>query len=85
IPLENKSIFSGSLFHYLEENKKWRNRFVFVPDNYNLNYYDSKAAHERHLHPKGTINCAGYKVLTSMEQYLDLFSSSSSSLPGERR
>ncbi|KAF3851643.1 hypothetical protein F7725_013415 [Dissostichus mawsoni] len=80
IPLENKSIFSGSLFHYLEENKKWRNRFVFVPDSYNLNYYDSKAAH-RHLHPKGTINCAGYKVLTSMEQYLDLFSSSSS-LPG---
>ncbi|XP_034064245.1 protein Niban 2b [Gymnodraco acuticeps] len=80
IPLENKSIFSGSLFHYLEENKKWRNHFVFVPDSYNLNYYDSKAAHDRHLHPKGTINCAGYKVLTSMEQYLDLFSSSS--LPG---
>ncbi|KAL3062260.1 hypothetical protein OYC64_002127 [Pagothenia borchgrevinki] len=80
IPLENKSIFSGSLFHYLEENKKWRNRFVFVPDSYNLNFYDSKAAHDRHLHPKGTINCAGYKVLTSVEQYLDLFSSSS--LPG---
>ncbi|XP_063753431.1 protein Niban 2b isoform X2 [Eleginops maclovinus] len=79
IALENQSIFSGSLFHYLEENKKWRNRFVFVPDSYNLNYYDSKAAHNRHLHPKGTINCAGYKVLTSMEQYLDLFSSS---LPG---
>lgn len=43
IPLENKSIFSGSLFQYLEENKKWRNRFLFVPDSYNINYYDSKA------------------------------------------
>lgn len=76
IPLENKSIFSGSLFQYLEENKKWRNRFLFVPDSYNINYYDSKASHDRRLHPKGTINCAGYKVLTSMEQYLDLFNNS---------
>ncbi|XP_034727778.1 protein Niban 2b [Etheostoma cragini] len=78
-PMENKSIFSGSLFQYLEENKKWRNRFLFVPDSYNINYYDSKAAHDRRLHPKGTINCAGYKALTSMEQYMDLFSNS---LPG---
>lgn len=79
IPLENKSIFSGSLFQYLEENKKWRNRFLFVPDSYNINYYDNKASHDRHLNPKGTINCAGYKVLTSIEQYLDLISNS---LPG---
>lgn len=43
VPLENKSIFSGSLFQYLEENKKWRNRFLFIPDSYNINYYDNKA------------------------------------------
>ncbi|XP_041854748.1 protein Niban 2-like [Melanotaenia boesemani] len=79
IPLENKSIFSGSLFQYLEENKKWKNRFVFVANSYIISYYDSKASHDKHLHPKGTINCAGYKVLTSMEQYLDLISES---LPG---
>uniref|UniRef100_A0A3Q2D586 Niban apoptosis regulator 2b n=1 Tax=Cyprinodon variegatus TaxID=28743 RepID=A0A3Q2D586_CYPVA len=79
IPLENKSIFSGSLFQCLEENKKWRSRFLFVPDTYNINYYDNKSAYDKHLPPKGTINCAGYKVLTSMEQYLDLISSS---LPG---
>ncbi|XP_036954812.1 protein Niban 2b isoform X3 [Acanthopagrus latus] len=79
IPLENKSIFSGSLFQYLDENKKWRNRFFFVPDSYNISYYDNKAAHDRHLHPKGTINCAGYKVLTSIEQYMDLISNC---LPG---
>lgn len=76
IPLENKSIFSGSLFQYLEENKKWKNRFFFVPDSYNINFYDNKVSHDRGLHPKGTINCAGYKVLTSMEQYLDLISNS---------
>ncbi|CAB1320129.1 unnamed protein product [Coregonus sp. 'balchen'] len=64
-PLENRSIFSGALFQFLEENKKWRNRFLF--------------SHERGLHPKGTINCAGYKVLTSMDQYLELLNNS---LPG---
>uniref|UniRef100_A0A8C7W8P4 Niban apoptosis regulator 2b n=1 Tax=Oncorhynchus mykiss TaxID=8022 RepID=A0A8C7W8P4_ONCMY len=72
-PLENRSIFSGALFQFLEENKKWRNRFLFVPDSYNINYYDNKA---RGLHPKGTINCAGYKVLTSMDQYLELLNNS---------
>uniref|UniRef100_A0A8C7QVE8 Niban apoptosis regulator 2a n=1 Tax=Oncorhynchus mykiss TaxID=8022 RepID=A0A8C7QVE8_ONCMY len=65
-PLEDRSIFSGGLFQYLEENKRWRNRFVFV-------------AHERSLRPKGTINCAGYKALTSMEEYLELINTS---LPG---
>ncbi|XP_047448178.1 protein Niban 2-like isoform X2 [Mugil cephalus] len=72
IPLENKSIFSGSLVQYMEENKKWKNRFLYVPDTYNINCYDNKASHDKRLHPKATINCAGYKVLTSMEQYLDL-------------
>ncbi|XP_072520943.1 protein Niban 2b [Salminus brasiliensis] len=79
VPLENKSIFSGTLFQYLEENKKWRNRFLFVPDSYIISYYDSKQAHDRGLQPKGIINCAGYRVLTSMEKYLELLESS---LPG---
>ncbi|KAJ3604040.1 hypothetical protein NHX12_028781 [Muraenolepis orangiensis] len=79
VPLENRCIFSGLLFQYLEENKKWRNRFLFIPDSYSINYYDSKASHDRGLQPKGTISCAGYKVLTSMEQYLELVANS---LPG---
>uniref|UniRef100_A0A671S472 Niban-like protein 1 n=1 Tax=Sinocyclocheilus anshuiensis TaxID=1608454 RepID=A0A671S472_9TELE len=79
VPLKNKSIFSGALFQYLEENKKWRNRFLFIPDSYNINYYENKQAHDRGLHPKGTINCAGYRVLTSMEEYLELLNTS---LPG---
>uniref|UniRef100_A0AAR2KA64 PH domain-containing protein n=1 Tax=Pygocentrus nattereri TaxID=42514 RepID=A0AAR2KA64_PYGNA len=80
VPLENKSIFSGSIYQYLEENKKWRNRFLFVPDTYNISYYEGKQAHDRGLQPKGTINCAGYRVLTSMEKYLELLESS---LPGD--
>ncbi|XP_067294993.1 protein Niban 2b [Pseudorasbora parva] len=79
VPLKNKSIFSGALFQYLEENKKWRNRFLFIPDSYNINCYDNKQAHDRGLHPKGVINCAGYRVLTSMEEYLELLNTS---LPG---
>ncbi|XP_051515876.1 protein Niban 2-like isoform X2 [Myxocyprinus asiaticus] len=79
VPLNNKSIFSGALFQYLEENKKWRNGFLFIPDSFNINYYENKQAHDRGLHPKGTINCAGYRVLTSMEEYLELLNTS---LPG---
>uniref|UniRef100_A0A669DBM1 Niban apoptosis regulator 2a n=1 Tax=Oreochromis niloticus TaxID=8128 RepID=A0A669DBM1_ORENI len=76
---ESRTIFSGSLFQYLEENRKWRNRFVFVPNDYTINLYESKAAHDRGLHPKVTINCAGYKALTSMEEYMELINKS---LPG---
>ncbi|XP_070845490.1 protein Niban 2a [Chaetodon trifascialis] len=78
-PLAGRSIFSGSLFQYLEENRKWRNRFVSVPNSYTISLHESKTAHERGLHPKLTINCAGYKALTSMEEYLELINSS---LPG---
>lgn len=114
IPLENKSIFSGSLFQYLEDNKKWRERFLFIPDSYNIHCYDSKAvrvtsehalscatevrvlyswhiffapslkcqSHNKHHQPKATINCAGYKVLTSIDSYLELINNS---LPGRER
>uniref|UniRef100_A0A3Q2XD09 Niban apoptosis regulator 2a n=1 Tax=Hippocampus comes TaxID=109280 RepID=A0A3Q2XD09_HIPCM len=75
-PLAGRSIFSGNLFQYLEENRKWRNRFVSVPNNYTINLYESKSAHERTLHPKVTINCAGYKALTSIEDYMELINTS---------
>ncbi|XP_059214118.1 protein Niban 2a [Centropristis striata] len=78
-PLAGRSIFSGSLFQYLEENRKWRNRFVSVPNSYTISLYESKTAHDRSLHPKATINCAGYKALTSLEEYMELINSS---LPG---
>ncbi|XP_061836727.2 protein Niban 2a [Nerophis lumbriciformis] len=78
-PLAGRTIFSGCMFQYLEENRKWRNRFVFVPNNYAINLHESKTAQERGLHPKVTINCAGYKALTSMEEYMELINSS---LPG---
>ncbi|XP_053504336.1 protein Niban 2a [Ictalurus furcatus] len=74
-PLQDKSIFSGDLFQYLDENKKWRNRFIYVANSYNISFYDSRLAYERGLHPRGIINCAGYKALTSMDQYLDLLNS----------
>lgn len=41
-----------------------------------------KQAHDRGLHPRVTVNCAGYKVLTSMEEYLELINAS---LPGRKR
>ncbi|XP_035246997.1 protein Niban 2a [Anguilla anguilla] len=77
-PLQDKNIFSGNLFQCLE-NRKWRNRYFFIPDSYNIYYYENKMAHDRGLHPKGIIKCAGYRALTSVEEYMELISNS---LPG---
>uniref|UniRef100_A0A672HIR4 Niban-like protein 1 n=1 Tax=Salarias fasciatus TaxID=181472 RepID=A0A672HIR4_SALFA len=78
-PLAGRTIFSGNLFQYLEENRKWRNRFVNVPNSYAIHLYETRTAHERGLHPKVTINCAGYKALTSLDEYMELINNS---LPG---
>ncbi|KAJ4926055.1 hypothetical protein JOQ06_008239 [Pogonophryne albipinna] len=74
--LAGRSIFSGSLFQYQEESRKWRNRFVSVPNSYIIGLYESKTSHDRGLHPKVSINCAGYKALTSMEEYMELINTS---------
>uniref|UniRef100_A0AAY4B6I3 PH domain-containing protein n=1 Tax=Denticeps clupeoides TaxID=299321 RepID=A0AAY4B6I3_9TELE len=79
VPLKNKAIFSGALFQYVEESKKWRKHFIFIPNSYGISSYESKAAYEKGQQPKGTIDCAGYRVLTSMDQYLELLGSSLSS------
>ncbi|NWW96191.1 NIBL1 protein, partial [Rhynochetos jubatus] len=79
VPLEDHVIYSGNLFQYIEENKKWRNRFCVVPHNYGLVLYENKLAYERDLPPRVLVNSAGYKILTSVDQYLELVSSS---LPG---
>ncbi|XP_076016104.1 protein Niban 2a [Genypterus blacodes] len=82
-PLAGRCIFSGNLFQYLQVNRKWRNRFVHVPHTYNISLYESKAAHQRSLHPKLTINCAGYKALDSMEEYTELMTSSLPEIKGK--
>ncbi|NXL08693.1 NIBL1 protein, partial [Mesembrinibis cayennensis] len=79
VPLEDHVIYSGNLFQYIEENKKWRNRFCVVPHNYGLVLYENKLAYERDLQPRILVNSAGYKILTSVDQYLELVNSS---LPG---
>ncbi|XP_075416874.1 protein Niban 2 [Tenrec ecaudatus] len=79
VPLDERVIFSGNLFQYQEDNKKWRNRFSLVPHNYGLVLYENKAAYERQMPPRAIINSAGYKILTSVDQYLELVGNS---LPG---
>lgn len=79
VPLEERIVFSGNLFQYQEDNKKWRNRFSLVPHNYGLVLYENKVAYERQVPPRAIVNSAGYKVLTSLDQYLELIGNS---LPG---
>lgn len=42
MPLDERIIFSGNLFQYQEDSKKWRNRFSLVPHNYGLVLYENK-------------------------------------------
>ncbi|XP_037013416.2 protein Niban 2 [Artibeus jamaicensis] len=79
VPLDERIIFSGNLFQYQEDSKKWRNRFSLVPHNYGLVLYENKVAYERQVPPRSVINSAGYKILTSVDQYLELVGNS---LPG---
>lgn len=51
-PLAGRSIFSGNLFQYLEENRKWRNRFISVPNSYTISFYESKTVRQ----PANVIN-----------------------------
>lgn len=79
VPLDERIIFSGNLFQYQEDSKKWRNRFSLVPHNYGLVLYENKVAYERQVPPRSVINSAGYKILTSVDHYLELVGNS---LPG---
>lgn len=51
VPLEDHVIYSGNLFQYIEENKKWRNRFCVVPHNYGLVLYENKLVRGNTLSP----------------------------------
>ncbi|XP_078082747.1 protein Niban 2-like [Mustelus asterias] len=82
-PLKDKVIFSGNLYQYMEINRKWKNRYFVVHDDYDVAFYDGKMAFDRGANPKGVINCAGYKVLKSMDQYLELINNSMSGIKGK--
>ncbi|XP_068104385.1 protein Niban 2 [Hyperolius riggenbachi] len=78
-PLKDRVIFSGNLFQFVEDTKKWRNRFCLVPHHYGPVLYDNNIAYERGLQPRAGINCAGYRVLTSLDQYTELLNNT---IPG---
>ncbi|XP_041429113.1 protein Niban 2-like isoform X2 [Xenopus laevis] len=75
-PLNDRVIFSGNIYQYLEDTKKWRSRYCLVPHHYGPVLYENKTSHERGLQPRAGLNCAGFKVLTSLEQYGDLMNAS---------
>ncbi|XP_073446954.1 protein Niban 2 [Dendrobates tinctorius] len=79
IPLKDRVIFSGNLFQYQDDTKKWRNRFCVVPHHYGPVLYENKIAYERGLQPRAGMNCAGYRVFTSLDQYTEMLNST---IPG---
>lgn len=57
VPLEDHVIYSGNIFQYIEENKKWRNRFCVVPHNYGLVLYENKLVRTIPLPPTSMGSC----------------------------
>ncbi|XP_069746385.1 protein Niban 2-like [Narcine bancroftii] len=82
-PLKDKIIFSGNLYQYLEINRKWKNRHFVIRDDYSVECYDGKVAFDRGSSPKEIINFAGYKVVKSMDQYLELVNNSMPGIKGK--
>uniref|UniRef100_A0A4W3HEJ2 Niban apoptosis regulator 2a n=1 Tax=Callorhinchus milii TaxID=7868 RepID=A0A4W3HEJ2_CALMI len=76
VPLKDKLIFSGNLYQYMEDSRKWKNRHFVVHDDYNILFYDRSS-------PKGVINFAGYKVLNSADHYMELLSASMPGIKGK--
>lgn len=81
VPLEDHVIYSGNLFQYIEENKKWRNRFCVVPHNYGLVLYENKLVRGITLSPvsgghsfkAGTPHrCGGMAMLPVIHDHLFL-------------
>lgn len=58
VPLDERIIFSGNLFQYQEDNKKWRNRFSLVPHNYGLVLYENKVVSPPPPPPTAPLLCS---------------------------
>ena len=67
--MDERIIFSGNLFQYQEDNKKWRNRFSLVPHNYGLVLYENKVVrpptHPASVAPLSLVPCPFSAASTS--------------------
>ncbi|XP_027756322.1 protein Niban [Empidonax traillii] len=62
-------LYEAELLHFVEDLKKWKDRYVVVRNDYTVDCFETKEAYQKGASPKHHIVLAGGKVLTSEEDY----------------
>ncbi|XP_051898116.1 protein Niban 1-like isoform X2 [Pristis pectinata] len=65
-------ISSGYIMQYMENKKKWKERYFVMKASYNLDCFESKEAHQRGLKPDGSVHLSGYISLSSASDYREM-------------
>lgn len=69
-PLEPGTVlYEGELSQFVEDIKKWKERYIVVKTDFAVESYENKEAYQKGAAPKSRILPAGGKVLTSEDEY----------------
>ncbi|XP_064004140.1 protein Niban 1 [Pogoniulus pusillus] len=69
-PLEAGTVlYEADLLHFVEDLKKWKDRYVVIKNDYTVDCFETKEAYQKGASPKYHVFPAGGKVLTSEEDY----------------
>ncbi|XP_066481295.1 protein Niban 1 [Tiliqua scincoides] len=63
------NFYEGELFHFAEDLKKWKDRYVVIKNNYTVEIFENKEAFQKGVSSKSCILPVGGKVLTTEEDY----------------
>ncbi|XP_038270047.1 protein Niban 1 isoform X2 [Dermochelys coriacea] len=69
-PVESGMIlYEAELLHFAEDLKKWKERYIVIRNDYEVQSFESKEAYQKGVSPKYRILPAGGKVLTLEDDY----------------
>nr|XP_020650766.1 protein Niban [Pogona vitticeps] len=63
------ALYEGESLHFVEDLKKWKDRYIVIKNNYAVECFESKEAYQKGLGSKSCILPVGGKVLTTEEEY----------------
>ncbi|XP_069783796.1 protein Niban 1-like [Narcine bancroftii] len=72
----NQVIFSGYIMQYVENKKKWKERYFVMKADYSLECFESNEAAQRGLKPDMTVHLSGCILLSSVSDYREMLNQS---------
>ncbi|XP_078074437.1 protein Niban 1-like [Mustelus asterias] len=64
-----KVVYKQEVTQYVEEFKKWKDRYIVIKNDNSIECYENKEAYQKGGDPKYKLIPTGYRVLTSMIEY----------------